>query len=176
MTSPLPIEHIYDLADLSNAGAEVTVTAKPDRLKALAQWLDVDSVENFKGVVTLSRLAQGRFRYEAVLTCDLTRGSVVTLEPLKVHIKETFSREIHVVRRARAAQKDVEVTIGSGDDDGPEEIASHKYDLAGPLLEELSLALDPYPRAPDEVFAPPSVPGDQPESPFAILKTLKKGG
>ena len=62
------------------------------------------------------------------------------------------------------------------DEDVPEEIESLHYDLAGPLLEEFVLALDPYPRAPGGgISAPPKAADDRPESPFAVLKGLKSG-
>jgi len=61
------------------------------------------------------------------------------------------------------------------EDDVPEEISSLHYDLAAPLVEELVLAIDPYPRAPGVEFAPPEDGEQAPESPFAVLKGLKSG-
>lgn len=177
MSKPAPFEHIYDLSDLSSAGAEVTIDLKPELRAKLATWLDVEGVEKFIGVVALRKLAMNRFRYDARLSCDLTQPSVVTLEPLRMHIEESFSRELHVAHRLRREiAGDEELTLAAGDDEAPEEIGSTRYDLAGPLLEELSLALDPYPRAPGEAFRPPELPDDKPESPFAVLKKLKGDG
>jgi hypothetical protein len=172
-----PIERLYDLSDLSAGGAEIVVEANPDQRTKLAAWLEVESVEKFRSVVTLSKLAMNRYRYDAELKCDLTQSSVVTLKPLRKHIEERFSREIHVAHRARhAPPPDRELTLSAADDDAPEEIESPRYDLAGPLLEELSLALDPYPRAPDEHFSLPEPLDAKPESPFAVLKRLKGEG
>jgi hypothetical protein len=66
------------------------------------------------------------------------------------------------------------LTVAPGDDDSPEEIESPRYDLAGPLLEEFVLAIA-YPRAAGVAFeaAVPQTPA--PESPFAVLKRLKRG-
>lgn len=177
MSKPAPFEHFYDLSDLSAAGAEVTIELKPDQRAKLAAWLDIDGVEKFTGVVTLRKLAMNRYRYDAQMTCDLIQPSVVTLEPLRTHIEERFTRELHVAHRLRRdIAEDEELTLAAGDDDAPEEIESSKYDLAGPLLEELSLAMDPYPKAPGEVFNPPEPPDARPESPFAVLKKLKGEG
>ena len=72
------------------------------------------------------------------------------------------------------AREDVAVDPVSSDDDVRQEITSLKYDLAGPLLEELILAIDPYPRKAEAVFeAPPA--GDGSGHPFAALAALKKG-
>jgi len=177
MTTSAPIEQIYDLYDLSAAGAEITIDAKPEQRARIAAWLEVQSVEKFLSVITLKKLAMNRYRYDAVLRCDLTQSSVVTLAPLRTRIEEQFSRELHVAYRSRhAPEPDKELTLSAADDDAPEEIENPHYDLAAPLLEELSLALDPYPRAPNESFSPPEAPEAQPESPFAVLKRLKGDG
>jgi hypothetical protein len=174
VTTASPIEHFYDLSRVSEAGAEIVVSARPEDLQKLAQWLDVESVRKFEGTVTLTRLAAHRYRYEAVLVCDLVQASVVSLDPVRTKIRESFSRELHVAHRPRHQKvPEFEIPIGEADDDGPEELDSPHYDLAAPLLEELSLALDPYPKAPGEEFAAPEEPGAKIESPFAVLKKLK---
>ena len=40
-----PLERIYDLGDLSQAGAHIVVEAAGDDLIALAQWAGIDGVE-----------------------------------------------------------------------------------------------------------------------------------
>ena len=60
-----------------------------------------------------------------------------------------------------------------GPEEGPEEIQSLHYDLAVPVLEEYVLSLEPYPRRPGVEFALQTDPEDRPESPFAVLKSLK---
>jgi hypothetical protein len=177
MTTPAPFERVYDLSDLSAAGAEIAIEAKPDQRTKLGAWLEVESIEKFKAIVTLTKLAMNRYRYDAILKCDLTQASVVTLEPLKKRIEERFSRELHVAYRGRQTpDPDKELTLSAADDDTPEEIESSHFDLVAPLLEELSLALDPYPRAPEESFSLPEPPDAKPESPFAVLKRLKEEG
>ena len=49
-----------------------------------------------------------------------------------------------------------------------------RYDLAVPVLEELVLAIDPYPRASGVAFEAPQDDADSPVHPFAALKQLKK--
>ena len=100
----------------------------------------------------------------------------MTLEPLVARIARDFVRELHHTPNLHRVAAEKEVVITPGDDDAPEEIDSLHYDLAGPLLEEFLLALDPYPRAPGVEFQPPAGMGDKPESPFAVLKGLKSGG
>lgn len=171
-----PLQHIYDLGDLSQAGVIVTVAAKPEEMPELAKWAGVDSVKRFSGEVSLQRLSQTRFNYEADLVADIVQACVVTLEPVESHIVRHFARELHLAPRLplkNAHQVAEELTLSAGDDDVPETIPSPEFDLAAPLLEELTLAIDPYPRKAGVAFIPPDAPEVPQSSPFAVLKVLK---
>jgi hypothetical protein len=177
MSKNPPFEHVYDLSDLSSAGAEVTIDLNKEQRAKLAAWLEVETVAKFLAIVTLRKLAMNRFQIHAHLTCDLVQPSVISLEPLSTHVEEDFSRELQVAHRIRREiAEEGELTLAAGDDETPEQIETSRYDLAGPLLEELSLALDPYPRAPGEAFEAPGGLEAKPESPFAVLKKLKGEG
>ncbi len=176
-----PLERFYDLANLSEAGAEVRIAAGPDDLAALARWAGVDKVERFEAVVTLSRLSPSRFFYKADLLADLVQSCVVTLEPVRSPVERHFTRTLQLLPRHARARPEEEggggiLTLAAGEDEVPEEIESPHYDLAGPLLEELVLSVDPYPRAAGVEFTVPEEPAAAKESPFAVLKRLKEGG
>jgi uncharacterized metal-binding protein YceD (DUF177 family) len=66
--------------------------------------------------------------------------------------------------------------LSSLEDDEPELIEGTSIDLAAPVLEELSLALDPYPRAPGVAFESPKQEKAPADSPFAVLESLKTPG
>jgi uncharacterized metal-binding protein YceD (DUF177 family) len=168
-----PIQHIYDLSDLSSAGADVTIAAKPADLPALAKWLGVDAVARFAAQVELRKLSQARFAFEADVVADVVQACVVTLAPVKTRIELEFSRTLHLMTGPAARRETI--IVSPTDDESPEEIASTRYDLAEPLLEELLLAINPYPRAPGVAFEPPSEEKFPEEGPFAVLKRLKQG-
>jgi len=170
----LPIHHYFNLGDLSQAGSTVTVAAAGDELPRLAQWAGVEAVRKFAATVALRKLSQTRFTFEAELAADIVQNCVVTLDPLKTHIARHIARELLFAPRARPPAG--ELTLAAGDDDVPETIASLRYDLAAPLLEEFVLAVDPYPRKRGAAFAPPEEPPEAPASPFAVLKSLKGRG
>lgn len=175
-----PIQRSYDLAGLSEAGDEVAIVAKASDLLRLAEWAGVDSMERFEGVVTLRRLSPSRFLYEAVLNADVVQSCIVSLQPVRSRLERRFLRILQLVPRGHRHESEEEkggiLTLAAGDDDAPEEIESSRYDLTGPLLEELSLGIDPYPRAPGVEFTPPPATGEEGKSPFAVLKRMKKGG
>jgi len=132
----------------------------------------VDAVRAFSSEVTLKRLSQTHFVFEADLDADIVQSCIVTLEPIETHISRHIARELHLVRRLDTASG--ELTLSAGDDDVPETITSPDYDLAAPLLEEFALAIDPYPRKEGAAFTPPEAPEEPPENPFAALKRQQK--
>jgi uncharacterized metal-binding protein YceD (DUF177 family) len=173
MTAELPIHLTYNLNRLGQSGDEITFSANDAERAALAAHVAVLEVSKFDARIVLKKLAANRFGASFELTAEITQACVVTLEPLVARIHQAFQRELHYTPNLRRTEKDL--TIALEEDDAPEEIDSLHYDLAGPLIEEFVLAIDPYPRAPGVAFQPPAEPGDQPQSPFAVLKTLKSG-
>ncbi|HEX3943991.1 MAG TPA: hypothetical protein VHW69_07885 [Rhizomicrobium sp.] len=169
---PAPFSVIYDLSDLSNGGAEISISATDEQRARLAEWAGIDSVEKFKAQVALTRMSATRFGYEAALSADVTQSCVVSLGPVHSQVALDVSRALHLTKIPPRAQVAVH-ELSSTANEGPEEIQNSHYDLAGPLLEEFLLAIDPYPRASGVVFEPPQ-DRDASDSPFAVLKPLKK--
>src|SRR5471032_2427086 len=168
--SDLPLSRIYNLGRLGQTGDEVVLDADEAERAALAKAAQVLEVPKFSARIVLKKLSPTRFALHYDLAAEILQACVVTLEPLVARITRDFVRELH------RAGVEKEVIVTPGDDELPDEIESLHYDLAGPLLEEFLLAIDPYPRAPGVEFTPPEGMGDKPESPFAVLKALKSGG
>lgn len=168
-----PYQRLYDLGDLSEAGAEIVLAPAADDLSKLAAWLEVSAVARFSATVRLRRLSPTRFLYSAEFEADVVQPCVVTLEPVTSHIARMFERELHLSAH-RAPPKAEVLTLAAGDDDTPDEIDNRRFDVAGPVLEELSLAIDPYPRAPGVAFEAPTDSAGARETPFAVLGRLKR--
>ena len=119
----------------------------------------------------LSRIGPDTYSYDAHFEADVVQQCVVTLEPVRSHIARDVQRRFRIKAVPRK-RKMVPVELLS-DDDEIELVDGSMIDLAAPLLEELSLGIDPYPRAPGVNFATP--PEDKPplENPFAVLEKLK---
>jgi hypothetical protein len=174
MTTKVPLERFHDLTGLPHSGYETAIVASADELRRLAEWAGVDEVTRLVGHVDIRPQSRTRFLLETEFEADIVQKSVVTLKPLRSTIARSFARTLQLSPGLqRHADKGGLVTLASADDEAPEEIDRTRYDLAGPLREELLLAIDPYPRAPGETFA---LPGDDdaPESPFAVLEKLKR--
>ena len=169
----LPISRLYELGRLSQAGDEVVIAPPPDDLSRIAHWAGVDRIDALSAKIDLRKVTPTRFALDVQLEADIVQSCVVTLDPVRSHIARSFTRELFLSPSTQHASKAVDVA--PMDEDGREEIASLRYDLAVPVLEELALAIDPYPRAAGVAFEPPRDEADSPEHPFAALKGLKSG-
>jgi uncharacterized metal-binding protein YceD (DUF177 family) len=164
----------FDLSRLPDGETEIVLATTAKQRGGLARWIDVQSVDALQGTVRLKKLGADNFRYEARFAADVTQPCVVTLEPVRSHIEREFTRFFRVddVRHAHVGKRVVQLPI-TAEDDEPEILESSALDVAGPVIEELTLAIDPYPRAPGVAFQPPQEKEKGGESPFAVLKGLK---
>lgn len=167
----VPFQSFVDLSYLTEAGTDVTLAPGEAERAQIAAWADVSAVPVFSAVVTVKRLSASRFAYEARVTAEVVQPCSVTLEPVRQTIGLRFARELHLTHARRRAEP-VDIAPGQGEDDLPEEVESSRYDVAGPVLEEFSLAIDPYPRAEGATFEAPDA--EKPPSPFAVLARLKQ--
>lgn len=172
MIPEVPFEKFVELSSLSEAGTDVVLTPNEAERAHIAEWSDVSSVPSFEAKVTLKRLSSSRFSYEAEFRAEVVQPCGVTLEPVPQRIEQSFTRELHLTHSTRRRPEPIDLAPGAGEDEAPEEVESSHYNVAGPVLEEFSLAIDPYPRAPGVAFEPPS--DEKPASPFAVLARLKE--
>jgi uncharacterized metal-binding protein YceD (DUF177 family) len=99
------------------------------------------------------------------LRARLHQECVVSLDPFAVEVVEEFA-----VRFVPAGDES-----DDGDDpDVPDELAIENgtLELGEATVEQLALALDPYPRKPGAVL--PEDAGDAPDNPFGALAKLRK--
>jgi uncharacterized metal-binding protein YceD (DUF177 family) len=175
MNGSSPYTVPFDLGALAGKPVEKEIGPDADMRARIAEWLEILHLDSLAAHIRLSRRGEYHYVYEAHYTADAVQACVVTLDPVKSHIEGSFNREFMVESRPAASRKGREAgnhEIGNIEEDEPEILGSQVLDLAAPVLEELSLALDPYPRAPGAAFAAVE---DSPsrDSPFAALGALK---
>jgi len=183
MNDDPPFSSTYDLEKTPEKGVELVLKPTAAERDRIAGWLKIEALQTLHAVVKLTRAASGRFTYRCHFDADVVQACVVTLEPVPAHVAEDFERFFQMApRTARGPQKRgrkpapaAEILVPDVDEDAPEMLESSVIDIAAPLLEELSLSLDPYPRKPGVEFTQPEeAPADAPESPFAVLGKLKR--
>jgi len=169
-----PIENFIDLNRVSDAGYGGAIKLGVEDRKKVAEWAGLPGVDRFEARISVARLGPTRFAYKAHVEAEIRQTCTVSLVPVFNQIDLDFTRDLHVVAKlSRAVDFSSELTAAAGDDEVPEEIDNTNFDLAAPVMEEFLLAIDPYPRAPGAHFDAPQEKADAPESPFAVLKSLK---
>lgn len=170
--SSSPICRLVDLSDLSQGGLDTEIETSAAERGAIADWAGVSAVHVFTATVSLRKLSSTRFSMTTAWRAEVEQPCVVTLEPVISVLEQTIRRELHYL--PHPPETGGELTLAAGDDETPDSIESLHYDMAAPLLEEFSLALDPYPRKAGVHFEAPAEAPDAADNPFAVLNALKE--
>ena len=155
---PVAIERV------GRAGLDVTVEANAAECAALAQRMNLPAVLSLTCAFHLERDTAGTLLAYGHLTARVVQTCVVSLEDFAATVEERFA-----VRCVPDGEE--------SDDIDPEALDEITYadgmlDLGEAAAEQLALALDPYPRAPDAVL--PEIPDDPEAQPFAALASLRR--
>jgi hypothetical protein len=129
---------------------------------ALARRFGLRALDRLEAEVRLAPFGRG-VRLEATLEADVVQHCVVTLEPVANHISDRFAL---VYGEAPAGDEGTVV----------ESLEDETVDIGEAVAQQLSLALDPYPRAPGAALDPRWTGGEVAEGPFAALAKLKRSG
>jgi uncharacterized metal-binding protein YceD (DUF177 family) len=158
-----------EVVRVNEIGAGLTRTLVPNELarEKIIKALDLASLEAFEADLTLAPARVG-WTLSGRVKATLEQICGITLEPLPVEIDQRFS--VDLVEAVEPEPDEVEVTL---DDDAPDVVEDGRIDLGQYAVEQLALALDPFPRKPGAEFVQPEEPAEI--SPFAVLKAFKTG-
>ena len=153
-----------------------TIEASAAERAALAKRLDLVSLERLTATAHLTRPSgSSLIRVTGEFDAQVTQACVVTLEPVKSRIAETFTVHYSVVPLSATG----EVAVDPEDEDPPEPLDRGGIDLGEAVTQQLAVALDPYPRARGARLEESGTgrrghdEDHEPDSPFAALKALK---
>jgi hypothetical protein len=182
--SDTPFTAPLDLGTVRDRTVEVSLVPGPAERTRIAHWLGIEALDSLKAMIRLSRLSADEYAYRGHFEADVVQACVITLAPVPSHLSGEIGRKFKVLPRpsTRRRKPAIEpppaipaiIDLSVADEDSPELLDSPVLDLAAPLLEELSLGLDPYPKAPGAAFEVPPEPLAPAENPFAVLETLKR--
>lgn len=155
------------LTDPPQAGVEDHLEASPAECAALAKRFGIEALKHFSARFTRKPYPGGGLLIAGRLKAEPLQRCVVSLEPVAETLDKPFTL---VVLPADGAL--------SEDPDGPDEIqadATGHFDLGEALAEELSLSLNPYPRAAGAhlPLASEEAAEATPRNPFATLAALR---
>ncbi|MBI1364880.1 MAG: DUF177 domain-containing protein [Alphaproteobacteria bacterium] len=166
MTAESPFSFEVPVDSLPHGGAAFEVEADPATRRAVANRLDVPAIDRLIGRFHLAPTREGA-RLKGALEARLVRHCVASLEPVEESVSEEFEIAFFL-------QENGETEVDF-DPDAPEPLETGVVDLAEILVQQLSLAMDPYPRRPD---APPlgdTAGSDRTASPFEALREAFAG-
>ena len=166
-----PLSLRFDLAAVPDSGTEKRLDPSAETRAAIAAWAGVVSLDRLHADIRLSRLGPDTYSYDAHFEADVVQECVVTLEPVRSHIARDIQRRFRI--QALPRKRKIVPIEPLSDDDEVELLPGSAIDLAAPVLEELSLNLNPYPRAPGASFAVPVEDEPPKKSPFAVLEDFK---
>lgn len=158
--------HRLPLAHVPAAGQRLHLEAGPAEREALARRLDLLRLDHLEADLLLIPGDQGAIQVTGELTAELEQACGITLVPIRQSVREAIAW--------RLLPEGMEPSDGEDDPDDIE--TDHGVaDLGEALAQQLSLALDPYPRAPGATM-PEAAEDDAAHSPFAKLLRLKSQG
>jgi uncharacterized metal-binding protein YceD (DUF177 family) len=168
----------FDSEGLAGTPAVRRIEAKPEERAALARRLGLVALAALTAELTITRMAGGFVRVDGVLRASVTQTCVVTLDPFEASVEEAFTALFAPADRMPEGD-----LLADPDADVPEPLDGTRIDLGELVAQQLSLALDPYPKAPGVTFEGASageaedVGSDADESdagrnPFAALAKL----
>jgi uncharacterized metal-binding protein YceD (DUF177 family) len=161
------------LDSMPAAGRDIVLDAPAEERETVASYLGVLAVEMLGARLHAVKF-RGGMRVTGRIEARVVQRSVVSLEPVTQSVSEPVDRIfLPGAEKAFAGQANAEIFVDLEGEDVPDYFDGHEADLTDLVLETLSLALDPYPRAAGEAAELP--PEESPDSPFAALRKLKPG-
>jgi len=180
-------------------GYQVTIEAGPAERAALTARFGLVSVDALTARCRLRQVAGGMIELTASFEATVTQLCVVTLEPFPARVADEFTQRYALDPQRLRKLADESELFDPDADDPPEALQEGGIDLGEAVAQHLSIALDPFPRAPGVTFegvgdsdppasstgfspdvpTPPVKSGDEVESPrksnpFAALSRFKK--
>ena len=182
------LSRIVATGDVPPKGVEIPFEANETERAALAERFGIPGISRLVGVARFRPWRKTGLTLDCDYEAVLTRQCVVTLEPMTEEISEEFTQhylpEEQIERDARFSSADEqEILIDPEANEPPEAlIGGDKADYGEAVAEQLSLAMEPYPRKPDAAFEGHMEEAregeddaeEERENPFAILGKLKE--
>lgn len=160
------------LAELARGPVELNLAPDAATRAALARELNLESLPALTGKLTVYAWLDGA---EIVGRLDGVAEYIcgISLEPFEQPLEAEV--EIRIVpagsENAPAEALEGEVELDADLPDPPDVLEGEEIDMANYVLEQLALAVDPFPRKPGAVFD--YQPPEADLSPFSVLKSLK---
>ena len=167
MTAASEFSRPVEIGRLPDGGTDMAVAATPADCAALARRFSLLALDRLEATVRLEWVAGRLLRLEATLSAEVVQECVVTLEPVRGRIEDRFVL-------LYGSDAETGTLMLREDEEVLEPITDGRVDLGEAVAQQLSLAIDPFPRAPGAAAA--AAPSEGITSPFAALAKWSKKG
>ncbi len=166
----IPWQFTVALEDVPDTGERFALVADSETRAAVARLAGLRDLPRLEANFEVGRQGAG-LRVTGRVSATVGQNCVVTLEPLANAVDEEI--DLLFMPRSAAEKAGAEAAACAERGGDTEPLIDGRIDLGALATEFLILGLDPYPRKPGAVFAPPR-DADPDEGPFAALGALKK--
>ncbi|MGH1403328.1 MAG: YceD family protein [Alphaproteobacteria bacterium] len=179
--------HFIDSSPIGERETKIEIDAPADVLENLCKRLKVHSIDSLKACVYLQRNAVNRYVHvKGDIKAELKQCCVITTDPVSEIVHDAFSTwyvepnkavSFTKAKRDRLSPKEKDELPMLEEEEDPEMIVDGKIDLGELIVQNLSLALNPYPRVEGAAFEQDKegecAPEGMYDNPFAALKEWK---
>lgn len=162
--------YIVDVRQIPANGLSVDLTADKNQCKALADRFGLPDVRDFIVHAQLIKINKDRIRLNAEIQATVEQVCVVSLEKFEQKVQDSFS--VVFSQETDPSLKLNEIDLNPQEDEDMEFLENGKIDLGEISSEYLSLALDPFPHAPNAVFQSKSDTENK-KNAFSVLEKLQ---
>jgi hypothetical protein len=174
--SGLP-ERDVRVEDIPHGGVEGQLVAGAKECAAIAQALDLVSLDKLVFDYRLKPLGGGRVALSGLLEAACVQSCVITLDPVSAEISEQVEIEFWPPEELLAVEEQAGEEGAEIPFEGPEPLADGAVALGQIAYEVLASSLDPYPRKEGVSFDWKDTDSEAVEGaggPFAALEALRK--
>ena len=158
------------LAEAARGPATRALSADEAARTRIARALGLEALARLQAELTLSPWLDGA-ELQGRWSADTTQLCSLSGEAFEQPLQGEFTVRVLPQDSPNAPAQEAEVAVDPEADDPPDIAEDDQLDLAGYVVEHLALEIDPFPRKPGAVFAPPEQA--EPPSPFDVLKDFK---
>jgi uncharacterized metal-binding protein YceD (DUF177 family) len=157
---------LVPLARLGGGPLRQHIAADAAERAALVRRFGLVSLDRLEADIELAREPGGTILLSAAFAAEFAQECTVSLEPVAGALSEQF--------QLRYGSPEAEEEAPSGDDDPAfEPLYGESLDIGEAVAQEFSLALPPFPRAPDAVVEIGAVEAPE-DGPFSALARLPR--
>ncbi|PCJ71462.1 MAG: hypothetical protein COA62_02380 [Rhodobiaceae bacterium] len=186
ISTPSGFSRVVLRDDVPAAGLRLKLDADSAACAVVAERLGLLSIDSLSTQVEVFPWRKMGLTVEGTFSADVTQACVVSLEPVQASLSQTFVLRYRPLVLEGEGNREVAVNPL---EDEPENLPEAGIDLGEIVAEQLVLALDPYPKAPEHVRAKaahkPMVGAEdvgssetlgKKDNPFDVLKNFKLNG